>query len=390
MFSRIASIPVALGVSCLLAACTSPTEAPAAATAPRVMPFVPSNVALSEIDFAEAGDVVISTDGCGIDTDNGAIGCTTGGKAAFKVLAQPTLPGAVPLAVFVVRSFRLESGVRLSVRGRNALVIISQEDVVIAGSVLVNSTSRDTVAGGFTNTRIDSSGEGPGGGGAGQVSTSAAGASFCGTGGSGTGVEGAPPAKAGAVYGDASLVPLMPGSSGGQGTVGQAGGGGGAVQISAGGALTVGARGVIHAGGGGGAPGGGAPGQNASGGGSGGAILLESMAVAIDGTLAANGGGGGQGALFAYGADASADAAAASGANKDGAGTSIGGDGGAGATLDGTAGRVSTGMTAGAGGGGAGRIRINTHVGAPAFGPAAVLSPAPAGASCTTFGNVTP
>ena len=66
MFSRIAPVPFALVVACSLAACTQQTEAspPAEDAALSGLPFVPSNVGLSELDPTGAGDVVIGADDC--------------------------------------------------------------------------------------------------------------------------------------------------------------------------------------------------------------------------------------------------------------------------------------------------------------------------------------
>jgi hypothetical protein len=213
-------------------------------------------------------------------------------------------------------------------------------------------------------------GLGPGGGNA--LSTRAGGGSYCGVGGKGGGADGS---LGGKTYGSEDLVPLLGGSSGGNAGT-QAGAGGGAVQVVAGGHLTISATAVIHVGGGEGS-------WNSSGAGSGGAILLEGKQVTVLGTLAANGGGGGEGGTFGDdGFRASPDDVAAPGGyTGTEAKENDGGNGSAAAEIDGLPG----GTLSGGGGGGAGRIRINSASGSAIT--SGVFSPA-LETACVTQGKL--
>ena len=119
--------------------------------------------------------------------------------------------------------------------------------------------------------------------------------------GGGTGRGSGDGRHGGATHGLASLVPLKGGCNGGDGghaetAPARAGFAGGAVQISAGGTLSVSANARVSAAGGGG--GGGDNGSGAGGGGSGGAVLLEGRTLNLDASswISASGGGGGEGA----------------------------------------------------------------------------------------------
>ena len=178
------------------------------------------------------------------------------------------------------------------------------------------------------------------------------------------------PTAAGPVYGDADLVPLYGGSGGGAGAdeIAAGGDGGGAIQISAGGTLTVNADGVIDASGEGGY---GARRGGGGGGGAGGGVLLEAAAISIAGSVGAPGGGGGGGR------DNWGDERAGHGSRWDppdelrglpggGRGPVYGGTGGLGSSEAG--GNGENGQTkhdpngaGGGGGGGAGRIRLNVR-----------------------------
>ena len=180
--------------------------------------------------------------------------------------------------------------------------------------------------------------------------------------------------------GDATLIPLVGGSSGGT-SDGVPGSGGGAIQLVANTSITVGKTGVITAGGGSGA--------FTDGAGSGGGILLESVIVTVNGILAANGGGGGGEGSKLDGANGKPSATAAPGGTNGGAGsagkTLAGGDG-----LCPAASCVSTNPNdspGAGGGGGAGWIRINTKTGTMTF--TGTQSP-PLTTSCMTQGKITP
>ncbi len=352
--------------------------------------FTPSNVDLSGIDLTKVGDFVVDAVGCSVDTDNLLASCGDGaGVLAFKLATQSD---GSKVGVYVAKSMTILAGKSLTVQGSHPLVFIALDTISILGSLNVNSREEVGVAGGQTRGGLmpeRSKGAGPGGGGAGTDTTASGGGSCCGLGGAGGAESG--PASGGAAYGAAEITPLAAGSSGGD----HGGAGGGGVQLVAGTSITIADGGLIHAGAGGGGFGG-IRTQNANGGGSGGSILLESLAVTVAGTLAANGGGGGAGTSNGVGspppqgpggANATANATPAAGGKK-GVGPSSGGDGSAGASVNGTAGEftVAGNNAAGGGGGGAGRIRINTKS-ASATLTGATLSPA-ASTPCATEGKV--
>ncbi len=287
---------------------------------------------------------------------------------ACATVAQPDGP-----ELCVCRADRFTIGA-LAVTGTRPLVLLAWEDVVIAGTLDVGA-----------------SGARPGPGSLGAYATTAtsltggAGGSFASAGGHG----------GAAVFGTASQIPLLGGMRGENGCNSvPGGGGGGALQISAGRAISV--TGTILAGGGGGS-GGSSTGTclGAAGGGSGGGILLEAPSVIVSGAVAANGGGGGGGGANGFGGGGfGSDARAlpgSGGAGNDGHGCALGGftsggDGGFGASgtnAPGSGGSsdVITGCLGsnlfvgeGAGGGGLGRIRVNTEVGCQCSG---TFSPAP-------------
>ncbi len=307
-----------------------------------------SNVADEVLTYGTAALSVASN--ATIDTDTGAI---SGVRAAgtgliagiwFEVDTQVDGPD---LGVFAADSITLPAGVTLTVIGANALVLLSEGDVGIAGSLVATGyngadvyTTTGPNAGGAGNAGGDAggngsdnvysggtSGTGPGagalatagihygngGGGGGNCAGGGGGmgdrpsrvgadgtATAGGAGGYGGG-DGGRGGNGGGPYGSATLSPLY-GGSGGAGGVSDTdrgpdgagaggGGGGGGVQVSAEG--TVGVTGIIDVSGGrgGDAWGGG------GGGGSGGGILLEGVAVDVSGTLRADGGRGGSGNL---------------------------------------------------------------------------------------------
>ncbi|HEY5926665.1 MAG TPA: hypothetical protein VIV11_33495 [Kofleriaceae bacterium] len=304
------------------------------------------------------------------DTDTECVAPSALGQCT--VVARGDLPEAC-----VCRMDTLVIGT-LEIKGARALVILAYETVRI-------------------DTTLDLSGDlGAAGPGArGVVYTTSA----YNEGGSGgtfatKGAAGGHGATSDAVYGDATLIPLLGGMNGMHGGVDNSGGGGGgAVQISAGVRIEI--PGNIFVGGGGGlggrfqwaTAGGG-------GGGSGGSILLEAPSIMMTGRLDANGGGGGGAGGDDYygnnGEDANDDmpsggACPDSGSGCIASGYVYGGHGGSGATgsssaVTGSSGGSRSGcLTAvfiggGGGGGGLGRIRINTKTGCQCSG---TVSPAP-------------
>jgi hypothetical protein len=172
------------------------------------------------------------------------------------------------------------------------------------------------------------------------------------------------------------LTPLLGGARGGIGgcdTTGldiNGGAGGGAIQIVSRGTLTVGATGVINAGGGGGK----SIDQAYAGGGSGGVILLQAAQLqsVLGSAVVANGGGG-------AGASCPGEAGLASGDPAQGgprvAGNETGGNGGA--AMPARAGQDASVASrgGGGGGGGAGLLFIQTADGMPSL--AGTQSPDP-------------
>jgi hypothetical protein len=285
---------------------------------------VPSNV-----------DAVLADDGDGsvtfgaadspvhIDTDTGRIytpggpdhrpagpGLDPGSGIFYGQQTQGAHPG---IGVLVLGDLIVQTGVEVVVEGSHALAVIASGNVSIDGALYLNSVDQSPGPGGFSGGAPSAPGGGACGGQVGGGSNTDHGCSSGGGGGGHGGVGGdggdatcdghVGGAGGGAGCGTAALVPLV-GGHGGAGAVpyqavppaapGAGGGGGGAIQISVGGTLSIGAAGRIHAGGG---PGGGSSVAGGAGGGAGGAILLEGpvVSVAVGGLLAANGGGGGGG-----------------------------------------------------------------------------------------------
>ena len=370
---------------------SSPSGDGATTTSP--LGFTPSNVDLSGIDLTKVGDFVVDTTACSVDVESNLASCGDGaGVLGFKIATQAD---GSKVAVYVAKSITINAGKDLSIQGFGAsrpLVLIALETITINGTLFGNSRGDVGIAGGMPQKTSRMKGVGPGGGGAGTGTGAAGGGSYCGLGGAG-GVESGTASTGGAAYGTAEISPLVAGSSGGAGD-GTGGAGGGAIQLVAGKSITIGSAGLVHVGGGGGGFGG-ISGQEANAGGSGGSILLESMAVTVAGTLAANGGGGGAGTssdvggappLDPGGADATGNATPAAG-GKAGIGPSSGGNGSGAASINGTGGSFTAGNAAGAGGGGAGRIRINTKSGQATV--TGVFSPATT-TPCTTQGTIKP
>jgi len=325
-------------------------------------------------------DFIINGETCGnearLNTDTGAIDCSNSGAMPsyqFKIVEQAD---SSEVGVFAGKNILVAPSVTIIVEGQRPLVLLAPGNVQINGTIKAISDSIRAYtgnAGGFSAPDGEQvRGQGPGGGSG--TSTDAGGGGFCGKGGKGGGATGA---AGGVAYSNEELVPLIGGSSGGNGALGGFGGaGGGAVQVIAGGKLTLSATGVIHVGGGGG-------GWNGGGGGSGGAILLEGNEITIAGTLAANGGGGGEGDATAgdNGLNASPDAIPAPSGTGSATTDDDGGVGSAGDVLDGSPG----GAVSGGGGGGAGRIRLNSRSGTAQL--TGVLSPA-AESACVTQGEL--
>jgi len=317
-----------------------------------------------------------------INTDDGSITPDPGVTIVSSVVSQGG--GAPDIRVFSFNNIDIQANV--TVVGRNALALLACYDITVAGTIRARSTDRISGPGGWDGGPSESDGSGfdngYGRGGPGQngnpyEQTGGGGGAFGGAGGQGGDDDGNPAGGAGGQpYPGPTLEPLLGGSGGGGGGCrddndgGPGGGGGGAMQITAGGTLTVVDGAGVHVGGGGGNRTA-VDGCAGGGGGAGGGILLEAVNVDMDGTLAANGGGGGGGDRYgsginsADGEDGRFDGTRASGGNG-GDGGARGGDGGAAGTANGDAGGDDE--KAGGGGGAVGRIRINTQSGSASIG----------------------
>ncbi|MBN2340397.1 MAG: hypothetical protein JXX29_24310 [Deltaproteobacteria bacterium] len=277
------------------------------------------------------------------------------------------------IAVVYCEELYVAQNVHVELLGQRPLVLIATNNISIDGSlVALDAIDRDDgILGGFSaaSGTNPAEGNGPGGGEESLGSSGSGGGAYCGAGGDGgvdedssydNGLGGAP-------YGNAEIVPLQGGSSGGKGFPGSAGAGGGALQLVSARTLRIGSLGVINL------PGNGGGANSGHGGGSGGAVLLEATNVMIEGVVAANGGGGGAGALYGDGLPGQADSDAALGGRNDDA--AAGGEGSSASAVSGSAGQndEDTYNGAGGGGGGAGWIRINTQSGT--FAGNGVISP---------------
>jgi hypothetical protein len=351
--------------------------------------FTPSNLP-SDLDLPVNQDMIFNGETCAsraeIDTDTGEIRCYEPGlvdRAPYHAFAVVEQEDGSEVAVFAANNIVADAQVRIEVVGQRPLVFLAPGNITLRGQIQVIADSiyeTEANGGGFSSpTAAATKGLGPGGGGPGSASAGGGGATYCGKGGKGGGSSGAVGAS-GAVYGAPEITPLLGGSSGGSGITADTGAGGGAIQVVAGGKLTISATGVIHVGGAGGNWGG-------SGGGSGGAILLEAPEVSIAGILAANGGGGGAASSAGdMGSNSSPDENFAPGGIGSGATaetTGKGGNGSTGADAAGTAG----GSEGGGGGGGAGRIRVNTLGGGATI--SGTLSPSVA-TGCASEGEIAP
>lgn len=303
------------------------------------------------------------------------------GPVGTETPSGATIPG---LAVWVMDSLSVGAMGTIHFVGTRAAVVLVEGDVLVEGRISARAEwLRDTdgsplfvraPAGGFGDSGQDGGGFGGGDEGVSDSNrrSGGGGGSFGSSGGQGGGAGfGAVPSVPGEVYGDADLVPLYGGSAGGAGSdeVAAGGDGGGALQISAGGTLTVAAGAIIDVSGEGGY-GASASRGGGGGGGSGGGLLLEAAVISIAGIIGAPGGGGGggtsnssdgtlgdrwdpPGALLGLGGLGISAFAGNGGDGSDDAG----GDGGDGETKDDPNGG------GGGGGGGAGRVRLNVRPG---------------------------
>ena len=331
--------------------------------------FSPSNVPEAKLDFSGVGDVVWNDNLCGNTlslTDSMTTLCE-GLGTTYKSFEH--VDGKNHYTVFVARNFRIEAGQTVALSGTRPIILVALDSIEIIGQL---NADPGIAGGALQGNGVDANGPGEGGGKyGGMPGPRGGGGGFCGKGGD----AGAAIAKGGIAYGTATLIPLRGGSSGGGP---YPGGGGAAVQLVAGRRIHIGAAGRVYV------PGGG--GHSAlnlgGGGGAGGAILLESKDIAIEGALAANGGGGGSNNGGGEGQLGTATTTPAKGdvAGPEGAG----GAGSGGATVAG-GNATGTADVAGNGGGGAGWIRLNTSSGAATV--SGIVTPA-AGSTCLSQGKI--
>ncbi len=196
------------------------------------------------------------------------------------------------------KSLTVDSGVRLNFKRniRNTpVVILSQGDVVVNGTIDVSGGDGTTTSGGVPGpggfgggqpgfgTTSPGEGYGPGGGALGNVGT----CNFTFRNGNGSFGSGGNSARSGATYGNTFLIPLIGGSggAGGTGSPGTGGsGGGGAVLVASNTKVTVSGALVAQ---------GGIDNGCGGGGGSGGAIRLVALRVEGKGLLDARSRGSG-------------------------------------------------------------------------------------------------
>lgn len=327
------------------------------------------------------------------------------------------------VGVFSVKSFSVNTGATLKLRGTSAFAIAAAETISVVGIIDARGYDANGVLCGLPSTTpasdtayVAGPGGSPGaqrtganngsavgaGGGKGVAGFTAGsvsgpgGGGFGGTGGNGGGYANSggasvpfPGPIAGGFGGGASG-----GSGGANGQSG--GGGGGAVQLVAGLSIEIGGGanpGGVNAGGCGGT--GAQFGEAGSAGGSGGAILLQAPVIAVKalGVLAANGGAGSTGSTGTRGGHGSLSKSTALGSAAV-SGYGKGGDGAPGnppntPLLDGENG--GTGTRGGGGGGAVGRIRLENRSGSIALAPEGIVSPPIAtGATAATTVGVLP
>lgn len=300
--------------------------------------------------------------------------------------AEGTQIDGTKAAILRVKNLRIPAEVTLSAAGTRALFILSNNDVIIEGSIDVGA--RGPVAG----PAGSAGGDGPGAGQTsrhdgrfGRYNDSGGGGGSFGTVGGAGGRAGETSSAAGGIY--VLVNRLLGGASGGKAgpCSNLPGAGGGALLVYATNKITV--KGAISAGGGGGAGGitncsiGASAG---AGGGSGGSIWLQSKTINGDGVLAANGGGGGGGAYTGNGgdgADGKASALAtdvATGGIKSNTTNTEATNGGTGA-VQGTPPSAIPNLNSGNGGGGGGGLGRIVYrapdVGALRSSPTAVKAP---------------
>ncbi len=337
----------------------------------------PTNVGMREcLDEAAVEVDATIPDGATINTDNGSITLSGGGTLNVPSAAISAPANGVPVRCF--RANNLTIG-NVTVIGAPALAIAANGAVTVTGHLSVSARGFDTPGPGHLSTPTNCNGGnltagglvlGGGGGGGG----------FGGAGGrGGGGGNGSVGGAQGPINGNAELVPLRGGcSGGGHEQMGMT------IRLNAGGALHLVSRvGITFSAGAGVSANGWGGGSTQAlitinrGGGSGGAILLEAPVVTLPSSafLVANGGGGGG---IEPGMPADISTMGGAGGPAGMVDTDPFGAGGRGGGLVSNAAfGESTSGRGGGGGGGVGRIRVLAYsVFVPDVG--AMVSPMPA------------
>ena len=313
---------------------------------------------LAPCEFPSLGTFTAPAGTTVFNTDTGTFGAGAGGI---------NLSGNT---IFMFDSITVPNGATVQGVGTFPLILMSRGSVQVSGTIHVNGSNATPTApscqantpspggpGGFAGGRgttanpgAGSPGSGPGSGGGGPAGTpGSGGGGYGGVGGAGGSGGGA----GGVAYGD--LTTTFQGGSGGggagthsgdgcQGASG--GGGGGALMISAGVDITIGATGVVAAGGGSGA----LSDEGASAGGSGGAVILRAPQVINAGATRANGGGGGAGGCCGGGGGGGGGRVLVIGTPVGAGSYAVAGGGGGSGIGAGTAGSTGVATTTGAGG----------------------------------------
>jgi hypothetical protein len=240
--------------------------------------------------------------------------------------------------------------------GRLPLILVSDADISVTGTIIDNATIDLTLAPGCQQVTAAGNGsQTAGGAGAGHLLPG-------GDGGHGNITATTPGAP---MYGANGIVPLelgCPGGTGGDVAGGTGGNGGGAVQLSAKGTLTVG--GLITVNGDGGLGGGfsGSVFYGGGGGGAAGSVFLEGRSVTVTSTasVCAVGGGGGQGGTTSN-IGASGQMASTCQQPPGGGSSGVAGSGGIGGADSRPGNGVQFGSSRGGGGGGGAGGRIRVH-----------------------------
>lgn len=283
-----------------------PDAAPDATPCPgAALGLTPSNIDPCAI-LAPTGDLTLSTGTWFLNTNSTTLRDSNNNTQPLTAVALAQTGGGPDVLVVSVNNLSIGNNASLRVTGTRPLVIVAFQSMSINGTLSVGGASTDDGAGGGTDCTVgtgeagavqtdgnDNDG-GSGGGGGGFGSGGEVGAKIA------DDVSSGATSKGGQAEGNDALSPLRGGCRGGAGgsTGGGAGGrAGGAIQLVAGGTITVGQNGQVTARGG---FGNGAAGDDTSGGGggggSGGGILIEALTLQLQGKLIANGGGGGEGA----------------------------------------------------------------------------------------------